>query len=117
MTDTPSVFGAPATGTASPEQPEHFDSLLAAFRERVRTDPGELFVSTLDGGEWTYAQLSDQVDALARAISGAAPSPVIGAYGGNTQATLIALLAAWQAGRCLACCGRQVPVDAARLLF
>lgn len=117
MTGAPGASGAAAAGTVSPEQPEHFDSLLAAFRERVRTDPGELFVSTLDGGAWTYAQLSEQVDALARAIGGAAPSPVIGAYGGNTPATLIALLAAWQAGRCLACCGRQVPVDAARPLF
>lgn len=96
---------------------EHFDSLLAAFLERVRTDPDELFLSTLDGGAWTYAQLNDQVDALARAIGGTAPSPVIGAYGGNTPATLIALLAAWRAGRCLACCGRQAPVDAARPLF
>jgi long-chain acyl-CoA synthetase len=104
-------------GAASPGQFEHVDSLLAAFRERVRTDPGALFVSTLDAGAWTYEQLSEQVDALAWAIGGAAPSPVIGAYGGNTPATLIALLAAWRAGRCLACCGMQVPVDAARPLF
>ncbi|MGD0699300.1 MAG: class I adenylate-forming enzyme family protein [Trebonia sp.] len=99
---------------ASPGQPA---SLLAAFRERAESDSEATFVSALDGGQWSYGQIAGHVDLLAEAIGIAPFSPVIGAYGGNNAMSVIALLAAWQAGRCLACCGRQVPADAARPLF
>jgi long-chain acyl-CoA synthetase len=118
MTGTPAAPATPdATAMESAASPEQPSSLLAGFDERVRSDPSETFVSTLDGGQWTYGQLSDQADALAAAIYRAGNSPVIGAYGGNNPASVLVLLAAWRAGRCLACCGRQVPAEAARLLF
>jgi acyl-CoA synthetase (AMP-forming)/AMP-acid ligase II len=106
-----------ASGTETAATPGQPTSLLAAFRQRAGSDPGAAFVSTLDGARWTYGQVSEQVGALAEAVRSAPYSPVIGAYGGNNPAGVIMLLAAWQAGRCLACCGRQMPADAARPLF
>jgi long-chain acyl-CoA synthetase len=76
-----------------------------------------VFLSTLDGTTWTYLQVSNAVDSLAVLIEASPHVPMIGAYGGNDPLSIVALLAAWTSGLCLACCGRQTPAEATWPLF
>lgn len=92
-------------------------SVLAAFERRASADPGAVFISTPDGGKWTYEALSGMAAEVAALIGEVGSGPVIGAYGANDPLSMIALLATWKAGIGLACCGRQVPPDGARPLF
>jgi acyl-CoA synthetase (AMP-forming)/AMP-acid ligase II len=92
-------------------------SLLAAFEARAQADPDDPFASTLDGGSWTYGELGEHAAELATVIGGAPRSSTIGSYGGNDPLSLVAILAAWKSRLCLACCGRQVPPEAAWRLF
>jgi long-chain acyl-CoA synthetase len=92
-------------------------SVLAAFEFRASTDPGAVFLSTPEGGKWTYEALSGLAAEVAALIREAGSGPVIGAYGANDPLSMVALLATWKAGRGLACCGRQMPPDGARPLF
>ena len=102
----------PATRDVTPAEVEP-TSVLEAFQQRVRSDPEAVFLSTLDGTSWTYEQVGDAVDSVTKCIDASPRSPVIGAYGGNEPLSIVALLATWKAGLCLACCGRQVPPEAA----
>ena len=91
--------------------------VLEAFQRRVRSDPEAVFLSTLDGTSWTYEQVGNAVDRVSTIIDGSPRSPIIGAYGGNEPLSIVALLATWKSGLCLACCGRQLHPEAAWPLF